>query len=74
MPFSLNLSPREKKVFRAYAMLNQISLGEALKQALWEKIEDDYDIAIAEEAHREFEESGEEMHDYDEFMKKFGDV
>ncbi len=54
MAFSIRLNPQEEKLARAYATLNGISLGEAFKRALFEKIEDEYDIRMAEEAYKEF--------------------
>ena len=35
-----------------------MSLGEAFKRALFEKIEDEYDIRVAEEAHADYVKSG----------------
>lgn len=54
MAFSIRLNSQEEKLARAYATLNGISLGEAFKRALFEKIEDEYDIRMAEEAYKEF--------------------
>ena len=35
-----------------------MALGEAFKRALFEKIEDEYDIAVADEAYREYVDGG----------------
>lgn len=53
MSFSIRLSAEEKKLAESYTKLHAISLGEAFKRALFEKIEDEYDIAVAEEAYAE---------------------
>lgn len=58
MSFSIRLSTEEKFLAESYAKLHAISLGEAFKKALFEKIEDEYDIAVAEEAHAEYVASG----------------
>ena len=50
MSFSMRLSQEEESLFKSYAKLHGISLSEALKRALLEKIEDEYDINIAESA------------------------
>jgi len=50
MAFSIRLTEEEKKLATSYAKLNSLSLGEAFKKALFEKIEEEYDIVIAEEA------------------------
>ncbi len=54
MSFSIRLTDEEKQLAESYAALHSMSLGEAFKRALFEKIEDEYDIAIAEEAYQEF--------------------
>lgn len=60
MAFSIRLSAEEKMLAESYAKLHALSLGEAFKKALFEKIEDEYDISIAEEAYEEYEKSGKE--------------
>ncbi|WP_031476542.1 type II toxin-antitoxin system RelB family antitoxin [Agathobaculum desmolans] len=54
MAFSIRLSDEEKHLAESYAKLHSMSVGEAFKRALFEKIEDEYDIAIANEAYREY--------------------
>lgn len=58
MSFSIRLSAEEKKLAESYAKLNSMSVGEAFKRALFEKIEDEYDVVIGEEAYREYVEGG----------------
>lgn len=55
MSFSIRLTTEEKKLADSYAKLHSISMSEAFKRALFEKIEDEYDVTIAEEAYREFQ-------------------
>ena len=52
MTFSIRLTDDERQLVDSYAKLHSISIGEAFKQALFEKIEDEYDITIADEAYR----------------------
>lgn len=54
MSFSIRLSDEEKALAESYARLHSQSLGEAFKSALFEKIEEEYDIAVADEAFREY--------------------
>lgn len=54
MSFSIRLNDEEEKLFKSYASFHGCSLGEALKKALLEKIEDEYDVALAEQAHKEY--------------------
>ena len=58
MSFSIRLTQEEKALAQSYAKLHAISLGEAFKQALFERIEDEYDIAVAQEAYDEYVEEG----------------
>ncbi len=58
MAFSIRLTEEERKLADSYAKLNAISIGEAFKRALFEKIEDEYDIVVAEEAYKEYVDSG----------------
>lgn len=58
MAFSIRLSVEERKLAESYAKIHALSLGEAFKKALFEKIEDEYDIAVANEAYKEYLDSG----------------
>ena len=50
MAFSIRLTDEERELGSSYARLHAISLGEAFKQALFERIEDEYDLEVAREA------------------------
>lgn len=58
MSFSIRLSAEEKGLAESYAKLHAMSLGEAFKKALFEKIEDEYDIIVAQEAYAEYVNGG----------------
>lgn len=58
MSFSIRLTSDEKALAESYAKLHSISLGEAFRKALFEQIEDEYDIAVAEDAYSEYVKSG----------------
>ena len=51
MSFSIRLTDTERAVAESYAKLHALSRAEAFKRALFEKIEDEYDIALADEAY-----------------------
>ena len=72
MAFSIRLTDDEEKLARNYAALQGISMGEAFKQALFEKIEDEYDIAVADAAYKRYLENPK-TYSLDEVMKMFGD-
>lgn len=69
MDVSIKLTHEEKKVADSYAKLHAISLGEAFKKALFEKIEDEYDIAVANEAYDEYVKNGKKSRPIDELWK-----
>lgn len=58
MSFSIRLTTEEKSLAESYAKLHSMSLGEAFKRALFEKIEDEYDIVVANEAYDEYVKDG----------------
>ena len=53
MSFSIRLTQEEKSLAQTYADKHSISLSEAFKRALFEKIEDEYDAKIAEDAYKD---------------------
>ena len=55
MVISIRMTEEEKQLADAYAKINGYSLSEAIKRAYFEKIEDEYDIALADSALREYE-------------------
>ncbi len=57
MAFSIRLTEEEKALAESYARLHAISLGEAFKRALFERIEDEYDLVLADEAYQDYVES-----------------
>ena len=58
MAFSIRLTEQERQLAESYARLHSLSLGEAFKKALFEKIEEEYDAAIFKEAYSEYQENG----------------
>ncbi|HHT20969.1 MAG TPA: antitoxin [Tissierellia bacterium] len=70
MSFSIRLTAEERKLASSYAKLHDISMGEAFKQALFERIEDEYDIAIAEDAYEEYLKSGQKSRPIEDFWEE----
>ena len=69
MVISIRMTEEEKKLANAYARLNGISLSEAIKRAYFEKIEDEYDIALADATLREYEKNPK-TYTLEELMKE----
>ena len=55
MIVSIRMTAEEKNLAESYAKLNGRTLSDAMKRAFFEKIEDEYDIALADQALREYE-------------------
>lgn len=70
MAFSIRLTEEEKKLADSYARIHSISIGEAFKQALFEKIEDEYDIVLANEAYDEYVKDGKKSRPIEELWKE----
>jgi len=60
MSFSIRLTAEERRLADSYAKLNAISIGEAFKRALFERIEDEYDLTIANKAYDEYLREGKQ--------------
>ncbi len=70
MAFSIRLTENEKRLADSYAKMHSMSIGEAFKRALFEKIEDEYDLAVAEEAYKEYVDSGMKSTPIEELWKE----
>ena len=70
MAFSIRLTEQERELAESYAKLHSISVGEAFKRALFEKIEDEFDLKVFEEAYAEYEKSGRKTTPIEELWKE----
>lgn len=70
MAFSIRLTEQERRLAENYARTHSISLGEAFKRALFERIEDEYDLKVFEEAYAEYEKSGRKTTPIEELWKE----
>ena len=70
MAFSIRLSEEERKLADSYARLHSMSMGEAFKRALFERIEDEYDLTVAEDAQQEYQQSGRKSRPAEELWKE----
>ena len=60
MTFSIRLTNEEKALAESYAKLHSQSIGEAFKKALFEKIETEYDVTVANDSYKEYVDSGKQ--------------
>ena len=72
MAFSIRLTEAERAIANSYAKLHAVSLGEAFKNELFEKIEDEYDITVAAEAYQEYVSAGKKSRPFSELKKELG--
>ena len=70
MSFSIRLTEQEKNLAESYAKLHSISLGEAFKRALFERIEDEYDVTVAQDAYKEYVEDGRKSRPISELWRE----
>ncbi|MDE7288122.1 MAG: antitoxin [Oscillospiraceae bacterium] len=71
MAFSIRLTEQERELAESYAKLHSISVGEAFKRALFEKIEDEFDLKVFEEALAEYEKNPV-THSFEDMKKELG--
>jgi hypothetical protein len=55
MPVSVRFDAEEEKLVKSYCAIHGISMSDAIRRSILEKIEDEFDLAEAEEAIRKFE-------------------
>ena len=57
MTISVRLNEKDTKLVRAYAQMNNISLSDLVRNAILEKIEDEYDLDLYNKAIEEYNEN-----------------
>ena len=70
MAFSIRLTYEERALAESYAKMHSCSLAEAFKRALFEKIEDEYDLTVGQEAYNEYVKEGKKSRPIDELFKE----
>ncbi len=54
MTISVRLNDEDSKLFKKYAEMNNMTISELVRQAIMERIEDEYDLNLYHEAMEEF--------------------
>jgi RHH-type transcriptional regulator, rel operon repressor / antitoxin RelB len=54
MSVSLRLTKKEEQTLKQYAAVHGLSVSEVIRQAIFEKIEDEFDLMVAEKALSEY--------------------
>ena len=71
-PISVRFSPELNSLLTAAVEENETTKTDFIRQAVAEKIENMYDIKVADEAHREWVKGGKKTISHEEMMKKYG--
>lgn len=72
MSFSIRLTADEKSLVESYAKIHSVSVGEAFKRALFERIEDEYDVVVATAAYKEYVDDGQKSRPISELWSELG--
>lgn len=72
MAFSIRLTDEERKLADSYAKLHSMTLGDAFKRALFDKIDEEYDCAVYDEAIKEYVSDGGKSRPISELWKETG--
>ncbi|MCR5502500.1 MAG: DUF6290 family protein [Lachnospiraceae bacterium] len=70
MSFSIRMTAEERSLADSYAKLHSLTLAEAFKRALFERIEDEYDVTVADEAYQDYLDSGCKSTPAEDFWKE----
>lgn len=71
MTISVRLNEEDTKLIKKYAKMNNITLSELVRNAILEKIEDEYDLKCYKEAMKEYEKNPK-TYTIDEIEKELG--
>lgn len=72
MPLSIRLSEDERQLVNSYAKIHSISVAEAFKKALFEKIEDEFDVTVANDSYDEYVKSGKKSRPISDLWDELG--
>jgi len=72
MTISVRVTNDQKEVIRNYALSRGLSVSEAMRAAIFEIMEDEYDISLATKALADWEKGGKKVFTHEEVGKKLG--
>ena len=68
---SIRMSDEEYRALEKYAKVKSISMNQAMKQAFFEKLEDEFDIELFDQAYAEYLKDSK-TYSIDEVIKELG--
>ena len=69
---SVRVNKEEENLLKQYAKINNISISQLLRDSAIEKIEDEYDVSLADEAYKEYVDNGCKSQPIDELWNELG--
>lgn len=69
---SLRLNDREEELLKEVADFEGVGVSSYIKRVIFERIEDEYDLKIAEEAYQKYIESGKKTYSFSDVAKELG--
>lgn len=73
MVLTIDLTKEEQELAESYAKLNSIPVAEAMKNIFFEKLEDEYDTLIADEAYEAYVKDGCKTYSHEEAWAMLGE-
>lgn len=70
MAYSIRMTEEERGLVNAYAKLQGLSVAETFKKAVFNEIEDHYDLVVAESAYQDYLENGKKSRPIEELWKE----
>lgn len=71
-PISVRLDDTLNETLENYIASKGISKAEFIRSAIVEKLEDDYDIMMADQAYEKWEKDGKKVKTFEEMMEIYG--
>ncbi len=71
MTISVRLSEEDTKLIKSYAEMNKVTISELVRNAIMEKIEDEYDLECYKKAMEEYKENPK-TYTLEEVKEEFG--
>lgn len=69
---SLRLNEKEEKLLKEVSDFEGVGISSYIKKIIFEKLEDEYDIKLADKAYKNYIDSGMKTTSFDDLVKELG--
>lgn len=69
---SLRLNENEEKILKEVSEFEGLGLSSYIKKIIFEKLEDEYDIKLADKAYKNYLATGKKTTSFDDIVKELG--